>query len=105
MLSRVPQDLHLEILQKYKITLKPDGNVTCKGFVLYFDEDIVLGFRDEGPDAWATSHTLPGPVWCWDAYNGWEFYEKEVKITGYYGMSFIVVTIQKDGVHVTKCRV
>ena len=97
------EELRLDLLDEYKVTLESDGEVTSERDQIYFDKDVELDYRDEGPDAWATSKYFEGPAWTWDADRGWELWENGVKITGYNGLNLTVVNIQKDGVHITKC--
>ena len=93
------EDLHLELLKGFEVILNSDGNVYTK----IDSKRFVLSYRDEGPDAWASSKRFPGPAWVWNLDSGWSFYENGVTITGYHGLQDTVVTMDADGLHVTKC--
>ena len=98
-------ELHLERLQKYKVTLMPNGEVSGKKALVHFDEDVFLDYRDEGPDAWANSMFFSGPAWLWTASDGWEYFKNGVKLTGNYGLNnATIVNVEKDGLHVRKCN-
>ena len=99
------EELHLELLKDYKVTLKSNGEVTARSNRVFYDVGVILDYRDEGPDAWATSEYFEGPAWLWDFDRGWEFWQNGVEVTGYNGLQVTVVNIRKDGVHVTKCTV
>ena len=98
-----PQDLHLELLKEFEVTLCPDGRVENKYHRDVNAEEIIIGYRDEGPDAWAGSERFSGPAWIWTKYEGWKFYKNGVTVTGYAGLCAKVVNICSDGLHVTNC--
>lgn len=95
--------LHLELLEKYGVSLGKNGEVFSDDNQVNHDEEIIIGYRDEGPDAWANSKYFDGPAWVWTGDCGWEFYEKGVTITGYHGLVATIVNVQKDGLHVANC--
>ena len=102
--NKSAEELQLKLLDDYKVYLKPDGTVDTNSKQVHYDKDVILDYRDEGPDAWASSEFFSGPAWLWTDFEGWNFWEHGVQITGYYGLNATVVNIQKDGVHIIKCR-
>ncbi len=99
----LPADLHLELLKKYEVSLGSNGEVVDSNKVELPAKEVIFGYRDEGPDAWANSERFEGPAWLWTSYEGWELYKNGVTITGYAGLSATLVTIEKDELHVIKC--
>ena len=66
-------------------------------------EKVYIGYRDEGPDAWANSKHFDGPAWVRDESGEWEFYKDGVTITGYCGLKATVITVVDSNLHVTTC--
>ena len=95
------KDLHLELLEEYNGMLTSDGSFFNESDRVQYNEEIVIGYRDEGPDAWAGSVRFNGPAWLWTKDEGWEFYENGVTITGYAGLLATVLNIEEDGLHIT----
>ena len=96
-----PQDMHLELLEKFCVFLSSNGFYVRDHDRVYYEEDVYLGYRDEGPDAWASSQWFSGPAWIWDESRGWRFFENGVTITGYDGLSATLLYIEDDTLHVT----
>ncbi len=94
-----PENLHLELLKRFSVALNPDGDV----YIKIDAKKFTLHYRDEGPDAWSDSKHFQGPAWVWNVDSGWSYYENGVTITGYYGLQDTIVTMEEDGLQVTKC--
>ena len=99
--KKKPKDLHLELLEEYGVTLAENGQFACSSGRVIYDGRVDIGYRDDGPDAWADSEHFDGPAWLWTESSGWELWKNGVYVTGYSGLFGTVVNIKKDGVHVT----
>ena len=96
--------LHSNLLEKYNVSLSPDGVLKGDLKNVHFDEKVTLGYRDEGPDAWADNHNFSGPAWLWSTDSReWEYWRNGVILTGYYNLNAYIVNIKDDGVHVVEC--
>ena len=96
------EELHLDLLSDYNVTLKPNGEVDANGERVYFDETIVLDYCNEEPNDWAENAYFEGPTWLWTEPVGWLLWEKGVTINGYPGLNATVVNKKEDGVHIVK---
>ena len=96
--------LNSDLLEKYNVSLSPDGVLEGDLKNVHFDEKITLEYRDEGPDAWANSHYFNGPLWLWSTDSReWEYWKDGVNITAYYNLNAYIVYIKDDGVHAVEC--